>query len=472
MKKPSKKGDLKKTVRELYGSIGQGNERSCCGSFDPENIILKLGYSPDILTDIPEGANLGLGCGNPVGIASVKKGETVLDLGSGAGFDCIIAAREVGEDGKVIGVDMTPEMLEKARGNVRKAGIQNVEFHQGEIEKLPLEDNFVDVVISNCVVNISTDKQAVYREAFRVLKPGGRIAISDILAHLPLPDELQKDEKLVAGCIGGAISVEKLYAILVKAGFTDISIVPKNNSDDIISGWQPGDSIEDYIFSAYISALKPATIEKDNPMSSKEYFENIAHEWDEMRQNFFPESVREVAYKAADIKPGQVAADIGAGTGFITEGLLYRDVKVIAVDQSSAMLDRMKAKFGADGNVTYLTGDSLNIPIANETVNAVFANMYLHHVESPPDAIRELVRILKPGGVLIITDLDKHSHDFLVTEQHDRWMGFEREKVISWFEEAGLRQVNVDCVGDDCCARSKTADDEAKVSIFIAAGRK
>lgn len=472
MKRQSKKGDLKKTVRELYGTIGQENERSCCGSFDPENIILKLGYSPGILTDIPEGANLGLGCGNPVGIASVKKGETVLDLGSGAGFDCFIAAREVGEDGKVIGVDMTPEMIERARQNARKAGIDNVEFYKGEIENLPVENNSVDVVISNCVINLSVDKQAVYNETFRVLKLGGRIAISDILARMPLPDKLKKDEKLVAGCVGGAISVGELYTIIERAGFTDISITAKSNSDDIITGWQPGDSIEDYIFSAYISASKPATIEKDNPMSSKGYFENIAHEWDEMRQNFFPESVREIAYKAADIKPGQVAADIGAGTGFITEGLLHRDVKVIAVDQSPAMLGRMKTKFGAEGNVAYLTGDSSTLPIANESVDAVFANMYLHHVESPPDAIKEMVRILKPGGVLIITDLDKHNHEFLVTEQHDRWMGFEREDVKSWFGEAGLRQVNVDCVGDNCCARSKTAEDEANVSIFIAAGKK
>jgi len=207
-------------------------------------------------------------------------------------------------------------------------------------------------------------------------------------------------------------------------------------------------------------------------MSSKDYFEKVANKWDEMRQGFFPESVRDAAYETANIKPGQTAADIGAGTGFLSEGLVGRGANVIAIDQSPAMLDRMREKFGDDGNITYLTGNSSNLPVADASVDAVLANMYLHHVESPTDAIKEMTRILKPGGVLVITDLDTHNHEFLVTEQHDRWMGFERADVKRWFEDAGLHSITVDCVGDNCCAASETAEDEAKVSIFIAAGRR
>ncbi len=469
----SNKKNPKKSIREVYGSIGSGEVRSCCGNLGGRySTTLKLGYSPDVLTNIPEGANLGLGCGNPTGLASLRKGEVVLDLGSGGGIDSFIAAHAVGDEGRVIGVDMTPEMIEKARQNARDAGINNVEFYQGEIENLPVENNSVDVVISNCVINLSVDKQTAYREIFRVLKPGGRIAISDIVARAPLPVEFTHDERLITGCVGGAIPVDELYPILEKAGFTDISIMAKSNSDEIISGWQPGNDIEDYIFSAYIFAIKPTTIEGDNHLSSKKYFEEVAQTWDEMRQSFFPDSVRDAAYKAADIKSGQIAADIGAGTGFVTEGLLNRGVKVITVDQSPAMLERMKAKFGSDKNIRYLEGDSSDLPVENDSVDAVFANMYLHHVESPPDAVKEMFRILKPGGILVITDLDQHSHDFLVTEQHDRWMGFERDDVKTWFEGAGFRQIRVDCVGESCCAKSKTAENEANISIFIATGRK
>ncbi len=251
----------KKTILEVYGSIGAScchTEPSCCGSTGAVGTSERLGYSPDVIGKIPEGTDLGLGCGNPLALAQVQSGETVLDLGSGAGFDCFIAAREVGNEGKVIGIDMTPEMIDTARANALKAGIDNVEFHLGEIENLPLKDTSVDVVISNCVVNLSLDKQTVYNEAFRVLKPGGRLAISDILTRIPLPEKIKQDEKLVAGCVGGAISADELYPIIERAGFINISIVPKSNSDAIISGWKPGDNIEQYIFSAYITANKPA----------------------------------------------------------------------------------------------------------------------------------------------------------------------------------------------------------------------
>ena len=255
----SKKTNVKETVRNVYSSISRGANQSCCGSSNADLATSRLGYSPEIINDIPDGANLGLGCGNPIELASIKGGETVLDLGSGAGFDCFIAAREVGESVKVIGVDMTPGMIEKARENARKAGIENVEFRLGEIEHLPAADNSIDIVISNCVVNLAEDKEAVYREVFRVLKPGGRLAISDILAKIPLPDEVKQDSELVAGCIGGAITASELRPFIEKAGFTDISISSKNNSDDIVSGWQPGSNIAELVFSAYISARKPST---------------------------------------------------------------------------------------------------------------------------------------------------------------------------------------------------------------------
>ncbi len=253
---PAREKDPKKFIRETYASISRGESRSCCGD-GAGTVSVELGYTKEKLDGIPEGADLGLGCGNPIAMASMKRGETVLDLGSGAGFDCFIAAREVGNEGKVIGVDMTQEMVDKARENAKKAGIKNVEFHLGEIEKLPVDDNSVDVVISNCVVNLSDDKQAVFNEAFRVLKPGGRLTISDILARIPFPDEIKKNERFIAGCVGGAVTVEELYPIIERAGFTNISIRPKDNSDEIVSGWQPGSNIEDFIFSAYISASKP-----------------------------------------------------------------------------------------------------------------------------------------------------------------------------------------------------------------------
>jgi arsenite methyltransferase len=250
------KNNHKKSIRETYAAISRGNERSCCGDLSAP-VSIHLGYTKGQLESLPEGADLGLGCGNPIEIASVKKDEVVLDLGSGAGFDCFIAAREVGDEGKVIGVDMTPEMIEKALRNAVNAGFKNVEFRPGEIENLPLDDNSVDVVISNCVVNLAADKQAVYSEAYRVLKPGGRLAISDILARVPLPDAVKENERLIAGCVGGAVTVEDLFPMIESAGFTDISITPKNNSDEIISGWKPGANIEQLIYSAYISAKKP-----------------------------------------------------------------------------------------------------------------------------------------------------------------------------------------------------------------------
>ena len=215
------------------------------------------GYSAEDTSAVPEGANLGLGCGNPIALASLRPGETVLDLGSGAGFDCFLAARAVGETGRVIGVDMTHEMLRKARANAEKSGYTQVEFRLGEIEHLPVADASVDVVISNCVINLSPEKAQVFQDAFRVLKPGGRLAVSDVVATAPFPDEVQQDLALRAGCVAGASLLDDLEGMLTDAGFVDIRIQPKDESRTFIREWVPGTNIADYLISATIEALKP-----------------------------------------------------------------------------------------------------------------------------------------------------------------------------------------------------------------------
>ena len=207
-------------------------------------------------------------------------------------------------------------------------------------------------------------------------------------------------------------------------------------------------------------------------MSSKDYFEKVADQWDRMRRSFFSEKVREVAVARANIQTGKSAADIGAGTGFITEELVNNGVKVIAVDQSEAMLEKMKKKFGRFDTVEYRLGEFNNLPIQNEAVDYVFANMYLHHVDLPQVAIEEMARILKPGGKVVITDMDEHEFEFLRKEQHDRWMGFKREDVGCWFKQAGLKNVKVDCVEEECCANSTECSEKANVSLFVAYGEK
>jgi len=227
-----KEEEIKKVVREGYGKIAQKGgsccapANSCCGSQGrAQDISKRIGYSDEELKVVPEGANLGLGCGNPIALASLKPGEVVLDLGSGAGFDCFLAANQVGKNGKVIGVDMTPEMLDRARENVRKGNFENVEFRLGEIENLPVADNHVDIIISNCVINLAPDKKRVFREGFRVLKPGGRLMVSDIVLLEELPEEIRNSIGAYLGCVAGAVTKSDYIQAIQAAGFQGIKVI-------------------------------------------------------------------------------------------------------------------------------------------------------------------------------------------------------------------------------------------------------
>jgi arsenite methyltransferase len=227
-----KESEVKRVVREGYGQIAAdggsccGPVKSCgCGGGTAEAISRQIGYSEEDVNGVPRGANLGLGCGNPVAIASLKEGETVLDLGSGAGFDCFLAAKKVGRGGRVIGVDMTPEMVDKARVNAEKGKYGNVEFRLGEIENLPAADGSVDVVISNCVINLSPDKRRVFKEAFRTLKPGGRLLVSDIVLTREIPEQIRDSIEAYIGCVAGAETKDRYLAAIEAAGFNGVEIV-------------------------------------------------------------------------------------------------------------------------------------------------------------------------------------------------------------------------------------------------------
>jgi ubiquinone/menaquinone biosynthesis C-methylase UbiE len=207
-------------------------------------------------------------------------------------------------------------------------------------------------------------------------------------------------------------------------------------------------------------------------MDSGNYFNEVAPQWDRLRDSFFSGAVRDKALSIANVREGGVAADIGCGTGFITEGLVQRGLAVIAVDGSEAMLSQMMQKFAGLDQIEYRLGEAGSLPIQDETVDYAFANMYLHHVENPPEAIKEMAKILKPGGMLLITDLDTHCFEFLRREHNDFWMGFARDDIRRWFEEAGLREVAVECVGENCCASSSCGSKRAQISIFVASGKK
>lgn len=261
---------IKHAVRQRYGRVatnaasGCGCAPSCCGTdtaagtatSDPAALAQRLGYSTSDTAAAPDGSNLGLGCGNPLGLASLKPGQTVLDLGSGAGFDAFLAARAVGPTGRVIGVDMTPEMISKARNHQAEGDYGHVEFRLGEIESLPVADGTVDVILSNCVINLSPDKGRVFREAFRVLKPGGRLAISDIVALAPIPEARRRDWELYTGCVAGAAEVSEVKRLLAEAGFQNIRVEPKARSREVLQDWFPGQGLENSVASATIEAVK------------------------------------------------------------------------------------------------------------------------------------------------------------------------------------------------------------------------
>jgi arsenite methyltransferase len=258
--------EIRESVREKYGQIAKDGKAGCgcrpsgcCSGPSTESqstSSLRVGYSAEQVQAVPAGSDLGLGCGNPHAIASLQPGETVLDLGSGAGFDSFLAAVQVGKSGRVIGVDMTPEMVAKAREYAGSEGYSNVEIRLGEIENLPVADQSVDVIISNCVINLSPDKRRVFHEAFRVLRPGGRLAISDVVATAQLPEAVRNNLALYSSCIGGAVTIAELETMLRESGFHNIRIQPKDESREFIREWAPGRNVEDYIVSAIIEGVK------------------------------------------------------------------------------------------------------------------------------------------------------------------------------------------------------------------------
>jgi arsenite methyltransferase len=260
--------EIRNQVRDSYSKVAEADNQgdccgvasSCCGVSDDEQInqliSTRLGYSEADLKNVPNGADMGLGCGNPQAIAALQSGETVVDLGSGGGFDAFLAATQVGESGTVIGVDMTPQMISKARNNATKAKYNNVEFRLGEIEHLPVADNSVDTIISNCVINLSPNKQQVFNDAYRILKVGGRLAISDVVNSAEFPAEMKNDMHLYSACVSGASNIEELQSIMQQAGFKEINITPKDESREFIKDWAPGSNIEDYVISASIQAVK------------------------------------------------------------------------------------------------------------------------------------------------------------------------------------------------------------------------
>jgi arsenite methyltransferase len=250
--------DIRDTVRQHYAKVAQQDAACCesdtsCGCSVPEQI----GYSKEDLALLPEKAEMGLGCGNPISFAELQTGEVVLDLGSGGGVDCFLASKIVGAAGKVIGVDMTPEMISKARRNATTGNYENVEFRLGEIEHLPAGDNTVDAVISNCVINLSPSKRQVYQEAYRVLKPGGRLAVADMVALQALPDHLRSDLAAYTGCLAGAELVSQLEAWLTEAGFENVQVRVRQRSREFIQADFGEGKLDDYIASADVTAFKP-----------------------------------------------------------------------------------------------------------------------------------------------------------------------------------------------------------------------
>lgn len=519
---------IREAVREHYAAAARQAQKrarsSCCSSSGSDcGCSSPALYDLKLLQEIPEGAALAsLGCGNPLLLAELQPGETVLDLGSGGGIDVLLSARRVGPAGKAYGLDMTDEMLELARANARQAGATNVEFLKGHIEAIPLPDATVDVIISNCVINLSADKGAVFGEAHRVLRPGGRLAVADIVVQGPsLSEDLQRALGLWSACLSGALTETDYRAGLQAAGFVDIEIVelyeagPEDLPEEIRRDVGSLSILEDTrIISAAIKARKPGSSgagsegcgctgrasrdpvaasgeglqasccgaggaqsdspdagERPTPAGVRAYFERVAGEWDDLRQGFFTDAVRDEVLRWVQPDPSARIADIGCGTGFLSAAFAPQVAEVHAVDASVAMLDQARANLAAFGNVRYHPSDGMRVPLPDESVDAAVANMYLHHTPDPQQTIAEMVRILRPGGRLVITDLDEHTEGWMREVMADVWLGFARDDVHAWLERAGLQEVAVECPGQTCCS-ARPAGGRASISIFLASGVK
>ncbi len=517
MSMSSNADEIRDAVRERYAGAArdaQSHRRASCGCDSGPNISESQLYDLSQIQDLPDGAVLAsLGCGNPTLLAQLEPGETVLDLGAGGGIDVLLSAKRVGPTGKAYGLDMTDEMLELARSNAKQAGATNVEFLKGEIEAIPLPDASVDVIISNCVINLSADKDAVLKEAFRVLRPGGRFAVADIVVQGgPLPEAIRKAMALWAGCVAGALAEDEYRSKLASAGFTDIEMetltvysvddVPKEVSCCVPEGLSLPEGTN--VISAFVRAAKPGAegrptsrraatvIGKGAPATVrlsastccsgsssgassccgdtvKSYFKDVAPQWDSMRKGYFTEEVREAAIARANLTADSVVADVGTGTGFMLAGIAPLVAKAYGFDNSPEMLDGARKNLGGATNVELQVSEGESLPLPDGTADAVFANMYLHHATIPAQAIAEMARVLRPGGRLVITDLDRHDHFWMAKEMADIWLGFERTQIEEWYRAAGFADVKVECTGSDCCG-SSTAGDRAEISVFVASG--
>lgn len=446
---------IKEAVRAHYAEVAAA-QTGCCG--ERSTRPGRIGYEASALEGIPDGALESFaGCGNPLALGELRPGEVVLDLGSGAGLDCFLAARQVGPTGRVIGLDMTPAMIEKAERNRRALRLAHVEFLLGEMEKMPLPDGSVDVVISNCVINLCPDKGRVFAEAFRVLRPGGRLYVSDIVLQGEDPGALRGDLTTWTSCIGGAIPERAYLQLMEGAGFAAIEVVGRAPFDRAVS--------------AQIRARKPAGESPREPVG--DYFARVAPEWDRMRQGYYDESVIRAALAVARPDPSWRVADVGTGTAFLARGLAPHVREVVALDASPEMLRVAGENVRREGlgNVTFQLGSIQAFPLPAGGLDAAFGNMVLHHAPDPAAAIREVARVVRPGGMVVLTDLDRHDHEWLAKEMADLWLGFDRDQVRGWFEAAGLTDARVESVGSQCCATSSCGT-PAAISIFIASGRK
>ena len=460
--------DIHVVVQTHYGAIATSANDTCCDSCDCAAPF------EDELGELPAEA-ISLGCGNPLALADLVAGETVLDLGSGSGLDCFIAARQVGEAGRVIGVDMTPAMLDLARQNQSKLGLPNIEFREGQIEALPVEDASVDVIISNCVINLSPDKEAVFREAFRVLKPGGRLAVADMVTIGRFSAEERANLDNWAACVSGAEAVEDYLAAMRAAGFVN-PVVHRTNEENAspldVNALTSPTAGPAQLFSASMTASKPHISHVNQVLGeSKSYFAGMANQWDRLRSGFFTEAMRDAAIAKAALPAQAVVADVGTGTGFVLAGLLPHAAALVGFDESAEMLDIARQQFAGNARVRLHLAEGQALPVEDNTFDAVFANMYLHHAPDPAAAIAEMARILKPGGKLVITDLDEHDQAWMHAAMADRWLGFTREDIQLWYEAAGLQQIEVDCAEGTCDCTAPAGQDIA-LSVFVAIGEK